>query len=752
MPDERRRMWELFAMISTTILLVALSRLETRLFELSKSLSANSEFFTSVVYFGLINLNVIFILVLAFLIFRNVAKLVIDRRRGVLGSRLRTKLVVTLVFFAVAPTVLMFYISSRFITTSFDTWFSVKVRDTMQQTREAGAQVYKQDQRRLESLARIALQRVRVKEFRPQFPGDLPEIDASRLRGFESEYRLEGVRVYDRNGALVYSSFGDGEETGSEIVLAAIAEFDQHRDMVSKGVVDADDNRDAVKGVAPIYFPMTGQLVGVVVTEEHFETQILKSIEAILTEFANLRPGAQLIRLSYLILLVVMVMIIVFSTTWLGFYVARGIVGPIQRLAEATKEIALGNYNVNLQVSTDDETGTLVKAFNKMTVDLRNHEERNARFTRQLQLSNEELNRRRQYMEVVLKNITAGVISVDSEGIVTSFNSAAEKLLDISGHESIGMHITDVLGEDLAKLLWDPVIEKVEQGETFAGQISLSDIKAGETLLMAGTRITDEQGRGLGTVLVFDDATEQAKAQRVAAWREVARRIAHEIKNPITPIKLNAQRLLRRYRDKFEGEDREVFETCIESIITQVDSLRDLVNEFSKFSRMPAINAKPADLNELVWEVKNLYAMSYPNIEFKATDLGKDLPQVKLDRDQFNRVLMNLVANAVAAVEDEDDPLIEFRTEVVPSLNAVRLEILDSGKGIPAKEKDKVFEPYYSTKPDGTGLGLAIVSQIVSDHGGYIRIADNQLRGTKVVVELPWQSAQEPTGFAYERK
>jgi two-component system nitrogen regulation sensor histidine kinase NtrY len=744
--EKHRRAWELIGMVVTSLCLVGLSRLETRLFELSKSLSVNAEFFTSVVYFGLININVILILLLSFLIFRNVAKLVLDRRRGVLGSKLRTKLVVSLVFFAVAPTALMFYISSSFITTSFDTWFSSKVRDTMQQTREAGAQVYKQDQRRLESLARIALQRVGFLPFEPLFPGDSPRVDATRLSGFETEYRLDGVKVYNLVGELVWSSTSDSKNKkndeanskASEFVLEAINRFSKEPGLVSKGTVEAGEKQDAVKGIAPIYYPKSGQLIGVVVTEEHFETQILRSIETILQEFANLRPGAQLIRISYLVLLVVMVLIIIFSTTWLGFYVAKGIVGPIQRLAEATREVALGNYNVSLETASSDETGALVKAFNVMTKDLRSHQLKNEEFTQALQVSNDELHRRQQYTEVILKNITAGVISVDSLSVITSFNSAAERLLGLKAEEVIGKEVRAGLGEALWRVLWNPLADSLGKKHGFTGEIDVPAEGGTLTLLTSASRIYGEHDEDLGVILVFDDATEQLKAQKVAAWREVARRIAHEIKNPLTPIKLSAQRLLRRYENEFEGENRKVFQSCIETILVQVDSLRDLVNEFSKFSRLPSIKTKPSNVNDLILDVANFYSLSYPKVQFDTSGLDSQIPIVLLDKEQMNRVVMNVVANALAALDTmEENPRIEFRSHLVPNLNAVRIEISDNGCGIPDIEKDKVFEPYYSTKKDGTGLGLAIVNQIVADHGGYVRLADRIPNGTVVVIDLP---------------
>ncbi len=741
-PAERRRILEFAAIVVTTLLLIGLSRLETRLFDLSETLAKNQDFFTTVVYFGLINFNVILILVLSFLLFRNVAKLVVERRRGVFGSNLRTKLVATLMFFALAPTILLVYISARFIVTSFDEWFSEKVRVTMHQTREAGLKVYKQDQRRLESLARIALQRVKTVPQSEQFIADQQLIVPEQLEGFETQYGIDAVKVYDLAGRLLWSSKGLRDDafkaTSDVFVTDALERFGEEPGLWSMSTVAGEDQQDVVKGVAPIIHPGTKQLLGAVLTETRFETQILKSIESIQQGFANLRPGAQLIKLSYLILLVVMTLLIVFSAVWLGFYVSKGITAPIQSLAEGTREVALGNYNVTLTAKSDDETGQLVRSFNMMTQDLRRHRSRAEEARIELLKTNEELDKRRQYMEVVLKNITAGVISVDPDGRLTTVNDAAAALLGLDTGTALGAPITAVLGKRLHEHFWKPIEESLSSGrDSTSAQIDLAMNGRELTLLVDGTRFFDDEGSDLGTVLVFDDATEQVKIQRVAAWKEVARRIAHEIKNPVTPIKLSAQRLLRRFHEKFEGEEREVFESCLETILKQVDSLRDLVNEFSKFSRLPQVKLRIASVNAVIAEVVSLYKMAHANVTFDTSGLGS-VPEFPLDRDQMNRVFVNLVTNAVQSIDPAQGAgRIEIRSMVLKNLNTVRVEVCDNGCGIPPQLRDRVLEPYYSTKDGGTGLGLAIVNQIVTDHGGYLRIAANDPRGTRIIIELP---------------
>lgn len=741
--EEKKRLFELILIGLVSVILVALSRLEGTLFELSKQLAEHHDFLTSVVYFGLININVVLVLILSFLIFRNAVKLVLERRRGVIGSKLRSKLVITLVFFALAPTALLFYISSRFLTESFDTWFSSKVESTMIRTQEAGALVYERDKRRIEGLARIALQRIDLIPAAP-FVEDLrPTIDAQQLQGFTREYRVYAVSVFDSEGHLVWASSLSETLTpisnkAQNFVLASLAEFRTDGRLLSLSEVDADQGRDVVRGVSPLFDDNTGFVIGVVLVEERFETQILKSVEGIIQEFANLKPGAELIRLSYLILLVLMVVIIVFSATWLGFYVSKGIIAPILSLAEATKEVSHGNYEITLAVRTDDETGQLVRSFNSMTADLRTHERQVQQFTSQLEANNLELDHRRKYMEVILRNISAGVISVSSAGIITSVNRAAEKLLEVSSDKALGKLPSHVFSGSLYESFWQPIHERIDESNVFNGQIELMGEQGPLTLLVDGFKIFDESNEDMGIVIVFDDASEQVKAQRVAAWREVARRIAHEIKNPITPIKLSAQRLLRKFQKNFSGADRDVFVSCIETIISEVDSLRDLVNEFSKFARLPGIKTQPIHINSIIRDVVGMFSLSYHDVYFDTDKLDDEIPSLHLDREQMIRVFTNLLTNSIAALSsDPRRRYISMESCYSDALSMVRVSVSDQGSGIAEKIKQKVMEPYFSTKKEGTGLGLAIVNQIISDHGGYLRIQDNQPHGTTIVLELP---------------
>jgi len=375
-----------------------------------------------------------------------------------------------------------------------------------------------------------------------------------------------------------------------------------------------------------------------------------------------------------------------------------------------------------------------VASFNTMTEDLRTNQRALRQTNEELQRSNQEIEERRRYMEIVLRNVTAGVISVDRDGVLTTINKSAERLFNIDTPQVIGRNFKDVLKSDqfdmLKGLLRDMVLSKKD---SITRQVTLPIRDTKVTLLFNLTVLRDENGEFLGTVVVFDDLTQLIKAQRMAAWREVARRIAHEIKNPLTPIQLSAQRLRKRYLARFSAEDR-VFDECTATIIKSVDDMKALVNEFSSFARMPAIQTAPTDLNGIIREAVALFREGHRAITFDILADGR-LPLMSLDRDQIKRVFINILDNAVAAVGEEGRIDVESRYNA--ELKMATITVSDTGHGIAPEDKPRLFEPYFSTKKSGTGLGLAIVNSIITDHHGYIRVRDNQPRGTRFIIELP---------------
>lgn len=435
-----------------------------------------------------------------------------------------------------------------------------------------------------------------------------------------------------------------------------------------------------------------------------------------------------------LIILLIVTLLIIFAAIWFGLYIAKSITGPLGKMAMATRRVADGDLNFVLEKESNDEMGLLVNSFNTMTSKLNASNSKLADVHNALQQSTRDANERRRYTEIILQNVEAGVISLDGDGKITTINRFAEKLLNIGKDFFINRKYSEVLPPEHAAIIDEFISELRITGKPSVRQhLKLSVLRKNFSLLVTFTRLENEEGEPLGFVVVFDNLTELEKMQRMAAWREVARRIAHEIKNPLTPIQLSAQRLRRRYPEILE-EENSVFDQCTNTIIKQVDEIKLLVSEFSQFARMPKINQAPADLITMINETLFLYKQAHPKISFKVVE--KDtIPVFSFDVEQIKRCFINLFDNAVAVLSDGGtiDVILALGNEE----ESVFIQVCDSGPGMTEDEKLRLFEPYFSTKKTGTGLGLAIVSTIISDHNGYIRVQENSPHGTIFTIELP---------------
>jgi len=430
-----------------------------------------------------------------------------------------------------------------------------------------------------------------------------------------------------------------------------------------------------------------------------------------------------------------MTLLIVFSALWVGMYLARGVTVPIQKLAEGTRAVAAGDLSYHVEVDAQDELGTLVESFNQMTSDLRAGQENLRQSRDSLQATNTELDERRRYMEAMLANIGTGVISLNAEGEISTFNRAAARMLAMDAAEAIGHRFENVLSNEAFADL-SSLMERAKTRRTpLEDELSL-DINGSRLTVAAHCSILrDSVGAYIGTVVVLDDLTELITAQKTAAWREVARRIAHEIRNPLTPIQLSAERIARRYRrDAGDEGQYDVIEEGTRTILQEVDTLKGLVSEFSRYARMPTVSLVPANLQEIVENGLLACASMHDGIAVKR-DFSPQVPTIKADPNQLKRAFTNLFDNAVEAMEG--DGTLRVSTSYDQQIQTVRIEIADTGPGISPEDKDRLFLPYFSRKRDGTGLGLAIVHQIVADHSGYVRVNDNQPNGTVFTIELP---------------
>ena len=450
-------------------------------------------------------------------------------------------------------------------------------------------------------------------------------------------------------------------------------------------------------------------------------------------EYQQIKLYKKPVQITYFISLSIVALLVLFCAIWFGFYLAKTISIPIKELAEGTRRVAEGELSFTIGAVADDEIGSLVDSFNKMTKDLRSSREQLELSARKLRDQNIEIEERRQYMEFVLKSVSAGVVTLEANGMVSTINKSAEKMLGVIAEE--------VLNKSFNKIL---TVQNKDLADEIMGNLSLardaSIIEVPLKLIIEGrprsflitvSALRDDTGQHMGIVMVFDDLTELEKGQRMAAWREVARRIAHEVKNPLTPITLSAQRLKRKYSKQL-GEP--VFDECTQTIIDHVDLIRNLVNEFSSFARFPSANPKPCELVPTIEETIALYREGHPTIKFQIQNTG-DIPPLNLDRQQIKQALINLIDNAIGAIKGEG--AIFFDVTHDPILKRIRIEVADDGPGISNEDKTRLFEPNFSTKKTGMGLGLTIVSTIIADHNGVISVQDNIPNGAKFVIELP---------------
>ena len=673
----------------------------------------------NIIIFSLININIILILLLIFLVIRNLVKLIFERKRKVLGAKLRTKLVVAFVSLSLVPTIILFFVAVGFITNSVEHWFSAQVEQSLQGSLEV-AQTYYRDFANDTVSAAQQISKFLSKQGLFKGPIEMALLK-EQLEARRQEYYLSTLSISLKGGGNI---IGVEDPTLKDVSLRL------PNDLLEAGFSGKEVSRilsvgegEMITGIAPIFNPSEGGEVVGIVAASHFIPKSLTvkmhEISQAFVEYKQLKILKRPIKFSYMMALLMVTLLIVFSATWFGFRLAKDITVPIKDLAEATDRIASGDLNFRIQMKAGDEIGMLVQSFNQMTGDL--------------QVSRSELEQRKKYMEIVLKNVAAGVISIDEKRNVSTINTSAEQMLGVRGEAVLEKNFSEVLPKEYVEQIERLLGELKSSGkDSIERQVTVNLGGKSLSLLINLTTLRDEEGKPLGVVAVFDDFTQLIKAQRMAAWREVARRIAHEIKNPLTPIQLSAERLRKRYLEKLQP-DGMVFDECTRTIVKQVEELKGLVNEFSNFARMPASQPAPNRLNEIIQEALILFQGVQKPVRFEF--IPDELPVLHIDRDQMKRVMINLIKNSLTAIENEGR--IKIQTSYDPRLEMVRIEVSDDGCGIPDEDKGKLFEPYFSTKKSGTGLGLTIVNAIISDHNGYIRVRDNKPKGTTFLIELP---------------
>jgi two-component system, NtrC family, nitrogen regulation sensor histidine kinase NtrY len=727
-----RRSKERFWIILLFVLVIFFGFLEGWFFQLQPGLPLSGNIFL----FALINLNVILLLLLAYLVLRNIVKLIFERRRNLLGTKLKTRLVVAFVGLSLIPTLPLFWLATQFIFSSLDYWFSHRVEQSLKESVSFAKDYLEQEKKDFlfdtQLLKTELCTLVDSTEASPSNPGRTPE-------ALLQLYHMDTVLVLDGSGKVIREL---RRVDGSKIDPGVLKSSGFHEEAGAPKVQTITLNKKQEGLAAQVEFPLggsehpeaTGKLVALKIFPANITAKLL-AISSGYEDYLQLKLLHHPLKQSHFITFSIITLLVIFGAIWFGFFLAKNITVPIQALVSATQSVADGDLSLQLESDRNDEIGMLMTSFNKMVRDLREGREQLASAYAALQQSHTELEDRRRYMEIVLRNIAAGVVSVDAKGTIVTMNKSAEVTFGFQADQARSRHYSEFLQPPHLEIVKSfmqtyrssrlPYLE--QQVQVIIGNRPM-------VLLIKVSVLRDERNQFLGVVVVLDDLTDLEKAQRMAAWREVARRIAHEIKNPLTPIKLSAQRLRRKHPDLVALEGS-IFDQCTRTIVEQVDHMKHLVNEFSKFARLPRSQPTLCNLSAIVEEVLSFYQHSYPHVSF-GLENDKNLPPLKLDRDQFKQVMINLLENALHALDGGQGTIV-ITLFYDPILKIARLECADNGHGVSPEDKLRMFEPYYSTKEKGTGLGLAIVASIIADHNGFVRVRDNHPQGTVIIIELP---------------
>ncbi len=719
-------------------------------------LELNQASTNNIAFFIVINLNIILVMALGFLVVRNLIKVFLDRKRNILGAKLKSRLVLAFVGLSLVPTVLLFLIARGMLQKGFNEWFSPQIEVSTDNALSLAKSYYESFEKDLEVRSNFFAEHVenlsqvvigsnwKNNSFSEKIP-TYEKVFEKLLNKKLKENNLIEAGLVNAQGKFKIRVVNSKIETYiPKVNLSSIFSALDGSSTVSP---EQSYNGEFLRAYIPLgkqelSLPSDLVLVTTVKIEDKLSNSLVEVINAY-DDFRELKSYRQPIASSYLLTLVVVTLLIIFAAIWIGFFIAKELSVPIGLLADGTQQLAAGNLHHRIPETGDDELSVLVKSFNIMTQDLSN--------------ATDELLARRNYTETLLESVGVGVVSVDAQNNVTTFNPAARLLLGLDHEiESINQ-LPSPLGEKLEKML-----ENLKNDSLYStnGQVDMDNKRSIHITL---TKLPDENG----AVVLLDDLTELVSVQRMAAWQEVARRIAHEIKNPLTPIKLSAERILRKYGKENKviksTEDQELITSAMDTIVRQVESMRNLVNEFSQFARLPKAKLENENLNSIIKDSIRLYKQNHPYVFFKL-NLDNSLPELSLDLEQITRVLVNLIENSINSFDrireektvtqkafktvtnlfaptlqkiKEADFIIEISTKYNPVVGIAHLTVSDNGMGITDLDKKKLFEPYYSFTDGGTGLGLAIVHTIVSDHNGFIRVKDNNPKGAIFIIDLP---------------
>ena len=684
------------------------------------------------------NIILILLILLIVLITRNLIKVYNERKSKIIGSKFQTKLIIAFLILTLVPSILLFTVASKLFTFSIGNWFNLQIEQTLEYSMDIARSYYSD----LEKRALLKTKNIeRFINNEDLYLKSKRERLQALVREKVTEYELMGIILYDNDLKLIVREL-DSSKIPKQSSLKFTELIKKSLDVESVTEIQMIHGESVMIVVAPLTEKRKGKVAiwGYIITLNPILKSSLQKIENIRSTFEDYQQQSFLkipVSANYYTTLILITALILFSAIWLGFYMARGITVPIQQLAEGTRRITEGDLDFKIGARATDEIAVLVDSFNTMTHQL-NDSQLNIQLAHEdLKRTNIELDRRRNYIETILDNIGAGVISIDKMGHITTFNQAAERILNLKSKNVFGSTYRNALNYSIHQSIRKLIHRMYSQNrESMEEQL---DLRVGEnnvTLLINIQVLIGANQKYRGLVIVFEDLTDLMKTQKIAAWKEVAQGIAHEIKNPLTPIQLNTQRLKKKYYENKEDFAR-VFDESINIISQEVEGMKELLNEFLRFSRMPSPNPRPTSLHKIINDILISYSEHEKNLNIKKS-FDPNLGFVHLDPEQIRRVFINLFENAIDALDKKG--LIQISTRIMQTEKLVRVEFSDDGSGIIPADRDKLFLPHFTTKKRGTGLGLAIVNRIIIDHNGSIRVKDNHPRGTVFIIDLPYAS------------
>jgi two-component system, NtrC family, nitrogen regulation sensor histidine kinase NtrY len=685
--------------------------------------------------------NICGMLTLFVLLAGKLARLVRDYRRHIPGSRLKGRTVAIFSALAVAPILVVYYFSLQFLSRGIDSWFENEVSQGLNDTRE---------------LAHAALD-VRVREFQQH-----TEAVARSLSGL-SNYELAGSLVRQRQAstAIEFTVVGPQARiiaTSSDRPMDSlpVPATDEMMLQLRRGRPYVSLDTDAVGGyviraAAPIEDTSTGQQVLIALYPVPLQlSQLADTVQRSLSSYAHLVQIRQPLKSTFVLILSFVVLMSLIAAVYGAFFAAQRLVQPVQDLIAGTRAVAKGNYDTRLPLPGRDELGFLVTSFNDMT-------KRLGRAREETRRSQQAVEAERAGLAVILARLSTGVVSLEPDLKVRTANQAASAILGVDLEAAIGKPFDESISENALFTQFLSAIKQRLQPEQldWREQIELLSETGKHVLMCACTALPNDAGGAAGVVLVFDDITTLLQAQRDAAWGEVARRLAHEIKNPLTPIQLSAERMRRKFLGSMNAQDAQILERATHTIVAQVDAMKQMVNAFSEYARAPDMHFSRFDLNQLITEVVDLYRVQDSGAEIKL-QLNPRLPLISADRMRIRQILNNLVTNSLEALEGKVGACIELETQVADDGQkpgaSVAIVVADNGPGFQRDLIGTVFDPYVTSKPKGTGLGLAIVKKIVEEHGGRIEADNQRSGGARVRILLPLADSARSAGARDARK